>query len=125
MIKCKLAFSWILIGGITNLAHSARLFRTFWQPVRLFIRANGLRIRLKKLKSYIRAILNANVAALRKGDTYIGKTMVLHDGKVIDYGFFIDSSGEKPLVKKDGTLLKGASIVFAGASLMDDQIYIG
>ena len=80
---------------------------------------------LKKLKEYIKENLEGNVAAIRKGNTYINQTVVLHNGNIIDSGFIIDSSGKKPLVKKDGMILEGASIIYAGVTLMDDEIYIG
>jgi UDP-N-acetylglucosamine diphosphorylase / glucose-1-phosphate thymidylyltransferase / UDP-N-acetylgalactosamine diphosphorylase / glucosamine-1-phosphate N-acetyltransferase / galactosamine-1-phosphate N-acetyltransferase len=80
---------------------------------------------LKKLKGYLKDNLRGNVADIRKGDTYILKTVVLFNDSVIDSGFVIDTSGKKPLVKKDGATLEGASIIYAGVSLMDDGIYIG
>jgi UDP-N-acetylglucosamine diphosphorylase / glucose-1-phosphate thymidylyltransferase / UDP-N-acetylgalactosamine diphosphorylase / glucosamine-1-phosphate N-acetyltransferase / galactosamine-1-phosphate N-acetyltransferase len=80
---------------------------------------------LKKLKGYIKENLRANAAEIRKGETFIRNTLVLFNGSVIDSGFVIDTSGKKPLVKKDGIILEGASIIYAGANLMDDEIYIG
>ena len=46
------------------------------------------------------------------------------NGKVLESGFTIDTTG-KTGGYKSGTILEGASIIFAGASLMDDRIYIG
>jgi UDP-N-acetylglucosamine diphosphorylase / glucose-1-phosphate thymidylyltransferase / UDP-N-acetylgalactosamine diphosphorylase / glucosamine-1-phosphate N-acetyltransferase / galactosamine-1-phosphate N-acetyltransferase len=80
---------------------------------------------LKKLKAYFKDNLTANVAGVRQGNTFIYKTVVLYDGSVLDSGFTIDTSGKKPLVKQDGATLEGASIIYAGANLMDDDIYIG
>lgn len=80
---------------------------------------------LKKLKTYIKDNLNGNVSAIRNGDTYINKTLVLYNGHIVDAGFVIDASGKKPVVKQDGVILEGASIIYAGANLMDDDIYIG
>ncbi len=80
---------------------------------------------LKKLKGYIKDNLSGNVSEIRKGDTFIAKTVVLYNGSVIDSGFVIDTSGKKPVVKKDGVTLEGASIIYAGSNLMDDAIYIG
>lgn len=80
---------------------------------------------LSRIKPYLKENLQPNVKELRHGDTVIAKTLILYDGKVIKAGFQIDNSGKKPLVLVDGNELKGASIVFAGAYLMDDQIFIG
>ncbi|HOB86978.1 MAG TPA: glucose-1-phosphate thymidylyltransferase [Bacillota bacterium] len=80
---------------------------------------------LKKLKPYIEANLRGNVADVRRGGSLILKTVVLDNGKVLESGFTIDTTGKKPVVIKNGTILEGASIIFAGASLMDDRIYIG
>lgn len=91
----------------------------------LFERTEFVWDALKKLKVYIKDNLNGNVSAIRKGDTYINKTLVLYNGEVIDAGFVIDASGKKTVVKKDGVILEGASIIYAGANLMDDDIFIG
>lgn len=80
---------------------------------------------LKRLKAYLEDNLEGNVAPLRKGETMIGATRVLFDGRVIDSGFIIDTTGKKPLVKMEGAVLEGASIIYAGAILMDDRIFIG
>lgn len=80
---------------------------------------------LKKLKSFIKDNLAPNVAEIRNGNTLILKTVILHNGRVIESGFEIDESGKKPVVKQNGTVLEGASIIYAGANLMDDNIYIG
>lgn len=80
---------------------------------------------LKKLKGYFKENLQGNVSGIRKGDTYMSKTVVLVNGDVLDSGFVIDNSGKKPLVKKDGKILDSASIIFAGSNIMDDDIYIG
>jgi len=80
---------------------------------------------LNNIKPFINENLDPNVEAVRKGETFIRDTIVLHEGKVIESGFVIDSTGKKPVVKKDGVVLTGASIVYAGASLMDERIYIG
>lgn len=80
---------------------------------------------LKKLKDYIKENLRGNTAQIRKGDTYIHKTVILINDEAIASGFVIDTSGKKPVVKKDGQVLEGASIIYAGSTLIDDGIYIG
>ncbi len=80
---------------------------------------------LKNLKGYINENLKGNVSKIRKGDTFINKTVILFNEKVIDDGFVIDTTGKKPHVTRDGVTLEGASIIYAGSNLMDDDIYIG
>jgi NDP-sugar pyrophosphorylase family protein len=80
---------------------------------------------LKKIKDYIRENIKPNVSVLRKGEALIKKTAVLYKGEVIESGFDIGIENKKLLVKKEGEVLDGASVVYAGASLMDDDIYIG
>ncbi len=80
---------------------------------------------LNKIKPLIRDLLKPNVTMLRHGKSLIDKTLVLYDGKVLDSGFTIDNTGKKLEVLLDGSVIKGASVIFAGSFLMDDEIYIG
>ncbi len=84
---------------------------------------------LAKLKTYIREHLEGNIAGIRKGEALLTRTAVLYKGEVLEEGFFIDTAGKKPLVRRgdpaEGEILEGASIIYAGASLMDDDIFIG
>jgi UDP-N-acetylglucosamine diphosphorylase / glucose-1-phosphate thymidylyltransferase / UDP-N-acetylgalactosamine diphosphorylase / glucosamine-1-phosphate N-acetyltransferase / galactosamine-1-phosphate N-acetyltransferase len=80
---------------------------------------------LSRIKPYIKANLQPNVEQIRNGETVVSKTVILFGSKVITAGFRIDTSGKKPVVIMDGKELTGASIIYAGAFLMDDQIYIG
>jgi len=48
---------------------------------------------------------------------------IIYNGEVLGSGFSIENGGKT--VVKDGIILKGASVIFAGVSLMDDEIYIG
>lgn len=91
----------------------------------LFIDTEYVWDALKNIKPYIRSKLKPNVSDIRDGDVLVAQTTVLYQGEVLKAGFTIDSSGKKPVVKKDGQVLDGASIIFAGASLMDDDIFIG
>ena len=80
---------------------------------------------LGRIKPYLKENLQPNVEEARRGETVIAKTLILFDGRVIRDGFQIDSSGKKPVVIMGGKELAGATIIYAGAFLMDDQIYIG
>ncbi len=80
---------------------------------------------LSKIKDFVNERLEPNVKALREGSVVAEKTRILYGGEVISSNFEIDSSGKKPVVLKAGVVLEGASIIYAGAYLMDDEIYIG
>lgn len=80
---------------------------------------------LKQIKPFLKEHLKPNVAAIRKGNDLVEKTVVLYQGEVITEQFAIDSSGKKPVVTLNGKILEGASIIYAGAFLMDDRIFIG
>jgi NDP-sugar pyrophosphorylase family protein len=80
---------------------------------------------LKGIRNYIDKHIEPNVSGLRKSGVLINKTMVLHNGDIIESGFDISVSGRKTVVKKDGAILESASIIYAGAVLMDDNIQIG
>lgn len=80
---------------------------------------------LPQLKSFIKEFLKPNVQEIRNGQTLVPETVILFEGDVIKSGFVIDAEGKKPVVKKGGTVLEGASIIYGGAYLMDDLIQIG
>ena len=80
---------------------------------------------LKKLKNYIRDNIEPNVSNLRKGEAFINKTLVLYNEKIFESGFDISISKKKLVINKDGKILEGASVIYAGAILMDNEIYIG
>ncbi len=80
---------------------------------------------LPRLKAFIKESLEPNVIDLRKNRIMVAETMVLYEGEAVTTGLEINSSGKKLVVKKDGSYLEGASIVYAGSFLMDDLIQIG
>ena len=80
---------------------------------------------LKKLSEYIKTTMIPNVAEIRAGSPHINNTLVLYNGIIIDSGFTIQTEKKKLLIKKDNEILEGASVIYAGAILMDDNIFIG
>lgn len=78
---------------------------------------------LKNIRSFIKANLNPNVAGIRKGSSFVSSDRVLYKGRVIEEGLEIDSSRNQVIEK--GQILEGATIIYAGACLMDDNICIG
>ncbi len=83
---------------------------------------------LKNIKGFVARTLVPNVSAARRNGALVEKTVVLHKGRCIDRGFELfpgDAAKGQFKVKVDNELLDGASVIYAGASLMDDQIQIG
>lgn len=80
---------------------------------------------LKKIKEYIKGDIKPNVSGIRKGKVFINKTTVLYGGGVIESGFDINFVKKRLIIKSGGKILDGASVVYAGAILMDDEICIG
>jgi UDP-N-acetylglucosamine diphosphorylase / glucose-1-phosphate thymidylyltransferase / UDP-N-acetylgalactosamine diphosphorylase / glucosamine-1-phosphate N-acetyltransferase / galactosamine-1-phosphate N-acetyltransferase len=80
---------------------------------------------LIKIKTYLKDNLEGNTGAIRRGNSFIDQTCVMYRGEVITGGFEIDATGKKVLVKMDGSVLEGASVIYAGSHLLDDYIYIG
>ena len=80
---------------------------------------------LARIKTYLKDHLTGNVREIRRGSSLIEKTLVLYQGEVMSSSFVIDTSGKKPVVKKDGVVLVGASIIYAGSHFLDDDISIG
>lgn len=80
---------------------------------------------LSKIKKYASDKINPNVP---KVSTLVDKTIVLYDGKVLEDGFEISSGdavkGELKVTSR-GEVLEGASVIYAGAALMDTEIEIG
>lgn len=80
---------------------------------------------LNNIKPFIKEYLQPNVKKLRNGNTLIEKTLVIYKDQLLASGFTLDNMGKKTLVFMDGVLLEEASIIYAGACLMDEEIYIG
>lgn len=81
---------------------------------------------LGKLKSYLRKSISPNVNSL-SGDMLL-KTCVIWEDEVIEDGFEIepgDTSKGELRVLKGGVELGGASVLYAGSTLFDSDIYIG
>jgi carbonic anhydrase/acetyltransferase-like protein (isoleucine patch superfamily) len=82
---------------------------------------------LKRLESYIQDTLDSNLGELRKKGDVLPETYALHEGKLIEH-FTLkrgDTTKGKLQVEVDGEILVGASIFYAGASLLDDNIHVG
>jgi len=82
---------------------------------------------LKVLEVYIWDALDSNVSELRKKGEVLPKAYALYEGKLIEH-FTLkreDATLKKPQVVVNGEILVGASIFYAGVSLLDDDISVG
>lgn len=83
---------------------------------------------LKKIKGYIEENIEPNVSEIRKLDDTLSRTVVMFDGQIITDGFELESGSPVKgdfMVKIDGKNAEGASVIYAGASILDDQVQIG
>jgi NDP-sugar pyrophosphorylase family protein len=83
---------------------------------------------LKRLKPYIKDIIIPNVAKLRRDGDVLSKTVVFFNGEVIDDGIEIepgDAIKGTLKIHRKGNELKGASVLYAGVVLFDDNISLG
>lgn len=84
---------------------------------------------LKKVKPYIREHITPNVGGVRKiSGEVLDRTVVLFQNRVLEKGFtviFGDATKQALKVEMEGEVLQGASVIYAGAMLMDDAIAIG
>jgi NDP-sugar pyrophosphorylase family protein len=82
---------------------------------------------LKRLESYIHDNLDPNLGELTKKGAVLSKTFAIHDGKLIEHFKLKRRGGArgKLQVEIDGEILVGASIFYAGVTLLDDNISIG
>jgi NDP-sugar pyrophosphorylase family protein len=83
---------------------------------------------LKNIKGYIEENIAPNVSEIRKKGGMISKTLIIFDSEIITDGFELEAGSPCKgdfSVKVDGKRLEGASVLFAGASIQDDQVQIG
>lgn len=83
---------------------------------------------LKRIKSHIRETIEPNVDEIRNRGDVLPQTVVMHHGKIIDSGFSIASGSVgkgQMVVKHDHEQLEGATVVYAGSSLLSSDIQLG
>ncbi len=100
----------------------------FFEHNALFDDAGSVWNSLKNIKGYIEENIEPNVSEIRtKGDT-LPKTLVLFDGEIFTDGFELECGSpvkDEFTVKIDGKPADCASVLFAGASILDDTVQIG
>lgn len=83
---------------------------------------------LVRLKSFIEETIHPNVSRIVTDGPTLSRTVVLHEGRTLTDGFDLepgDAAKGSFVVRRGGEVLTGASVIYAGASLMDDRIQIG
>jgi len=80
---------------------------------------------LANIGLFLKKYLQPNIAAVRNGSAQVGRDTILYRGEVYVDGFKIDNSEKRTRVFMDGKILEDATIIYAGAFLMDDQIHLG
>jgi acyl-[acyl carrier protein]--UDP-N-acetylglucosamine O-acyltransferase len=83
---------------------------------------------LSKISGYIQSMLTPNITKIRISGDVLSRTYVLYNGEVLDNGFELlpgDIANGRFRVFSDGQELIGATVLYAGACLFDNQISIG
>jgi NDP-sugar pyrophosphorylase family protein len=96
--------------------------------VNLFSEIDHVWEALARIRPFILENIRPNVSAIRGGSPLVGRTVVLHEGRLLESGFSLepgDRAKNRIRVEKDGKILEDASVVYAGAVLMDNDIQIG
>jgi NDP-sugar pyrophosphorylase family protein len=99
-----------------------------WAHRELFTEAEPVWQALTRLKSYISQLLKPNLQGLGHSGPVLEQTIVLHQGNVLTSEFDLrsgDVTKGKFQVIYRGEVLLGASVLYAGACLMDDDIFVG
>lgn len=83
---------------------------------------------LEKVKKYLREHINPNIGEIESRESTLLKTYVIYQGVIIEEGFkLLPGSAIKGdfEVYLNGERLEGAIVVYSGATLADNQIYLG
>lgn len=83
---------------------------------------------LDRIKGFVQEVMRPNAAGLRRQGEVLGQNHVLWQGEVFTTGLEIrpgDPTKGEFEVRRQGKLLEGAAVVYAGAALMDDDIELG
>lgn len=83
---------------------------------------------LRKIKNYITGRLNPNISGIVSREGILLRTHVIYKGVIIEDGFRLvvgDATKGDFEIYMDGEKLEGATVIYSGVTLADDQIYIG
>ncbi|MBF0528883.1 MAG: glucose-1-phosphate thymidylyltransferase [Deltaproteobacteria bacterium] len=83
---------------------------------------------LDRIKDYVRQTMIPNVASIRRHGDLVGKNTIIWQGHYLTEDLELihgDATKGKFLVKHQGQILEGATVIYAGASFFDDEIELG
>jgi len=83
---------------------------------------------LPQIKRFIQSTIKPNVAGIRASGDFLSKTHVVHDGKILTEGLTLQVGNARKGAFKvfhQNQELVGATVVYAGSALLDDQIELG
>jgi bifunctional N-acetylglucosamine-1-phosphate-uridyltransferase/glucosamine-1-phosphate-acetyltransferase GlmU-like protein len=99
-----------------------------WTHRELFTEAEPVWLVLNGIKPYLARVLEPNVQELHRYGPVLRETVILHEGSVLTTGFDVvpgDATKGKLVVTREGQELEGATVVYAGACLMGEDIVLG
>lgn len=99
-----------------------------WAHPGLFAKGEPVWQTLTRLKTYLSEALYSNVQELGRYGPVLRETFVLHQGKLLLTGFDLlpgDATKGRYQVIQDGEVLEGATVFYAGACLMGEDIFVG
>ena len=99
-----------------------------WSHPEIFTENEPVWQALTRLKPYMAAVLQSNLMELSRFGPMLTETMVLYKGELLTSGFeLIPGNVAKGSfqVIKNGDVLEGAIVLYAGACLLDKDIFLG
>jgi NDP-sugar pyrophosphorylase family protein len=99
-----------------------------WAHKELFAEPEPVWLAFSRLKSHIAKVLKPNLLGIRHSGPVLEQTVILHQGNVLISEFDLhpsDVTKGKFQVTRKGEVLEGASVLYAGACLMDEDIFLG
>jgi acetyltransferase-like isoleucine patch superfamily enzyme len=81
-----------------------------------------------RLKPYMSEVLQPNLKELSRFGPMLSETIILYAGELLTTGFDLipgDATKGSFQVIKNGDVLEGATVLYAGACLMDKDIFLG
>jgi NDP-sugar pyrophosphorylase family protein len=99
-----------------------------WAHKELFAEDEPVWLAFTRLKTYISQVLKPNLQRVSHAGPVLNQTVVLHQGNVLTSEFDLrsgDATKGKFQVIHEGEILEGASVLYAGACLMDNDIFVG
>jgi bifunctional N-acetylglucosamine-1-phosphate-uridyltransferase/glucosamine-1-phosphate-acetyltransferase GlmU-like protein len=101
---------------------------THWAHPELFGKNEPVWEVFQHIKPYFTRVLQPNVLALGRYGPFFGKTLVLYRGEMISEGFDLvpgDATKGAFKVILEGQVLQGAIVIYAGASILTEDVFLG